>query len=90
MIGLWNNFHERAAKEGLQAPAHPLYFLKANSCFAAHGEAIRRPPGYTGMVVFEAELGIVIGRQTRPVSMSPRRRMRSSATPASMTSRRAT
>ena len=64
MIGLWNNFHERAEKEGLQAPAHPLYFLKANSCFAAQGEAIRRPPDYTGMVVFEAELGIVIGRQT--------------------------
>lgn len=63
MIGLWNNFHERAAKEGLQAPAHPLYFLKAGSCFAAHGEAIRRPPGYAGTVVFEAELGIVIGRR---------------------------
>jgi 2-keto-4-pentenoate hydratase/2-oxohepta-3-ene-1,7-dioic acid hydratase in catechol pathway len=64
MIGLWNNFHERAEKEGLQAPAHPLYFLKANSCFAAHGETIRRPTGYAGMVVFEAELGIVIGRRS--------------------------
>ena len=43
MIGLWNNFAERAAKEGLQRPAHPLYFLKANSCFAADGTTIRRP-----------------------------------------------
>ena len=38
-------------------------FLKANNCFAAHGEAIRRPTDYAGMVVFEAELGIVIGRR---------------------------
>ena len=64
MIGLWNNFRERAEKEGLQAPAHPLYFLKADSCFAAHGETILRPTGYAGMVVFEAELGIVIGRRS--------------------------
>ena len=70
MIGLWNNFHERAAKEGLQAPDHPLYFLKANSCFAAHGEAIRRPPGYAGMVVFEAELGIVIGRRASCIDVA--------------------
>jgi 2-keto-4-pentenoate hydratase/2-oxohepta-3-ene-1,7-dioic acid hydratase in catechol pathway len=70
MIGLWNNFHERAAKEGLQAPDHPLYFLKAGSCFAAHGEAIRRPPRYTGMVVFEAELGIVIGRRASNIDVA--------------------
>jgi 2-keto-4-pentenoate hydratase/2-oxohepta-3-ene-1,7-dioic acid hydratase in catechol pathway len=70
MIGLWNNFHERAAKEGLQRPSHPLYFLKANNCFAAHGEAIRRPPGYDGMVVFEAELGIVIGRRASCIDVA--------------------
>jgi 2-keto-4-pentenoate hydratase/2-oxohepta-3-ene-1,7-dioic acid hydratase in catechol pathway len=67
MLGLWNNFHERAAKEGLQRPAHPLYFLKAGTCFAAHGEPIRRPAGYSGMVVFEAELGIVIGRRVAAI-----------------------
>ena len=63
MIGLWNNFHERAAREGLQRPAHPLYFLKASTCFTAHDEPIRRPPDYKGAVVFEAELGIVIGQR---------------------------
>lgn len=63
MIGLWNNFHERAAKEGLSRPAHPLYFLKAANSFAASGEPIRRPPGYDGTVVFEGELGVVIGRR---------------------------
>lgn len=69
MIGLWNNFHERAAKEGLHRPEHPLYFLKSNNCFAAHGDPIRRPPGYGGAVVFEAELGIVIGKRCAHVSV---------------------
>lgn len=63
MIGLWNNFHERARVENLQQPGHPLYFLKASTCFLGQGEAIRRPAGYAGRVVFEAELGIVIGRR---------------------------
>lgn len=69
LIGLWNNFHERAAKEGLQHPVHPPYFIKGANCYAAHGEPIHRPTGYAGMVVFEAELGIVIGRRTTAVSV---------------------
>jgi len=70
LIGLWHNFHERAAKEGLARPAHPLYFLKAPNCHAAHGEPIRRPAGYSGAVVFEAELGIVIGRRARALDVA--------------------
>jgi 2-keto-4-pentenoate hydratase/2-oxohepta-3-ene-1,7-dioic acid hydratase in catechol pathway len=70
MIGLWNNFHERARVENLQQPAHPLYFLKAATCFLAHGEAIRRPAGYGGRVVFEGELGIVIGKRCANVSVA--------------------
>lgn len=69
-IGLWNNFRERAAKEGLQRPAHPPYFLKSANSYATHGEAIRRPAGYAGQVVFEAELGIVIGRRARGVQVA--------------------
>ena len=68
MIGLWNNFHERAEKEGFAASrAEPLYFLKSNNCFAAHGEPIRRPAGYAGKVVYEGELGIVIGRRASAI-----------------------
>lgn len=70
MIGLWNNFHTRAQVENLQRPAHPLYFLKGNNCFAAHGERIHRPRGYDGAVVFEGELGIVIGRRCADVPES--------------------
>jgi 2-keto-4-pentenoate hydratase/2-oxohepta-3-ene-1,7-dioic acid hydratase in catechol pathway len=68
MPALWNNFHERAAKEGQAIPTHPLYFLKGNNSFCAHGAVIRKPAGFDGKVVFEAELGIVIGRTCRAVS----------------------
>jgi len=68
MPALWNNFHERAAKEGNPLPAHPLYFLKSNNSFCAHGTVIRKPAHFDGKVIFEAELGIVIGRRASAVS----------------------
>lgn len=61
-LGLWNNFHQRAEKEGLARPPHPLYFIKTNNCYLATGETIRQPASYDGPVVFEGELGIVIGK----------------------------
>ncbi|HEX3548959.1 MAG TPA: fumarylacetoacetate hydrolase family protein [Candidatus Elarobacter sp.] len=63
LIGLWNNFGALGEKLGLAVPEEPLYFLKAPSSFAASGETIRKPPFYDGRVVFEAELGIVIGER---------------------------
>lgn len=68
MLGLWNNFAARAEFEKLQRPEHPLWFVKTNNCFMAHGEPIRRPEGYAGPVVFEGELGVVIGKPCRNVS----------------------
>jgi len=68
MLGLWNNFAARAEIEKLQRPGHPLWFVKTNNCFMAHGEPIRRPPGYSGLVVFEGELGVVIGKPCRNIS----------------------
>jgi 2-keto-4-pentenoate hydratase/2-oxohepta-3-ene-1,7-dioic acid hydratase in catechol pathway len=65
MVALWNNFHALAKKLGLSPPEEPLYFLKANSSFLATGETIRRPKSYDGRVVYEGELGIVIGRTCR-------------------------
>ena len=63
MIGLWNNFAALGVKLGLGIPEDPLYFIKGNNAFAASGETIRKPPFYDGRVVFEAELGIVIGKR---------------------------
>lgn len=68
MVALWNNFHALAAKLGQSIPAEPLYFLKASSAFHPHGEPIRTPSSYAGKVVYEGELGIVIGRRCMAVS----------------------
>jgi len=70
MPALWNNFHERAAKEGNPLPADPLYFLKSNNAFCAPGSVIRKPAHFDGKVIFEAELGIVIGKRASAVSES--------------------
>jgi 2-keto-4-pentenoate hydratase/2-oxohepta-3-ene-1,7-dioic acid hydratase in catechol pathway len=67
MLALWNNFHALAAKLGKPVPAEPLYFVKANNSYLASGQTIRQPVSYTGKVVFEGELGIVIGRTCRAV-----------------------
>jgi ketopantoate reductase/2-keto-4-pentenoate hydratase/2-oxohepta-3-ene-1,7-dioic acid hydratase in catechol pathway len=68
MVCLWNNFHELSAKIGSSRPVDPLYFLKAPSSFLAHGQTVHRPPGFAGNVVFEGELGIVIGKRCANIS----------------------
>ncbi len=73
MPALWNNFHALAAKLGQPVPAEPLYLLKAPSSFLAHGQAIRKPAAYDGKVVYEGELGVVIGRRCRHLSESEAR-----------------
>ena len=70
MVALWNNFHALASKFDLTVPAEPLYFLKSTSSLLAPGETIRRPRSYDGRVIFEGELGIVIGNRCREVSES--------------------
>ena len=68
MVALWNNFHALATKLGNPEPPEPLYFLKGNNSFLAHGETIRVPASYSGKVVYEGELGIVIGKRCKAVS----------------------
>ena len=68
MICLWNNFAANAAKQNLSKPPEPLWFIKASNAFLAHGEAIKRPAPYAGKIVYEGELGIVIGKRCSGVS----------------------
>ena len=63
MVCLWNNFHELAAKNDFQHPTEPLYFIKAPNAYHPHGEPIRRPSSYEGKIVYEGELGVVIGKK---------------------------
>jgi 2-keto-4-pentenoate hydratase/2-oxohepta-3-ene-1,7-dioic acid hydratase in catechol pathway len=69
IIALWNNFHALAAKLGKTAPKYPLFFIKPPSCIVGPGEAIERPIRYQGKIVFEGELGIVIGKACSNVSV---------------------
>ncbi len=62
-IGLWNNYHEAAAKAGWAVPDTPLFFLKSPGSIIGPEEAIRPPAGYAGRVIYEGELGLVIGRR---------------------------
>src|SRR3979490_1874372 len=62
IIALIDNYHELLAKLGHDVPKEPLYFLKGNNSFLTHGETIRAPKSYGGKVVYEGELGVVIGR----------------------------
>lgn len=68
LLGLWNNFHERARVEGLSRPPHPLYFAKTPNSYLANGEVIQQPKSYDGPVVFEGELGIVISKVCSHIS----------------------
>ena len=55
MVAMVDNFHA--------VPAEPLYFLKGNNSFLATNQVIRTPKSYSGKVVYEGELGIVIGKR---------------------------
>ena len=61
-LGLWNNLEQRRLAEGNATPPFPLYFVKLAASLSYHGAPIRRPAGFDLAVKFEAELGIVIGR----------------------------
>ena len=66
-LGLWNNFHAAAEKNGWTPPNHPLYFLKPVTSLAGPGASVTIPAD-VGRVLFEGELGIVIGTQCHNVS----------------------
>jgi 2-keto-4-pentenoate hydratase/2-oxohepta-3-ene-1,7-dioic acid hydratase in catechol pathway len=70
IIALWNNFHALAARLGKAAPTRPLFAIKPGSCVVGPGEPIRRPLSYPGKIVYEGELGIVIGRRCKDVPLS--------------------
>jgi 2-keto-4-pentenoate hydratase/2-oxohepta-3-ene-1,7-dioic acid hydratase in catechol pathway len=67
IIALWNNFHALGDKLKLAHPAEPLYLIKSPNSYLEPGGTIRKPAGDV-KVVFEGELGIVIGKKATAVS----------------------
>ena len=68
MVAVWNNLRASASKHGWDEPSEPLYVLKPSTCCIGHGAVIQRPASYDGRIVFEGELGVVIGRRCKDVS----------------------
>ena len=69
VLALWNNFKAAAEKNGWTAPTEPLYFLKSPNSYSHHLQAVIRPQQDVGRVVYEAELGIVIGKRGRDIPL---------------------
>ena len=69
VLALWNNFKTAAEKNGWSAPSEPLYFLKSPNSYSHHLQAVVRPQLDAGRVVYEAELGIVMGRRGRDIPL---------------------
>ncbi|MEO7885695.1 MAG: fumarylacetoacetate hydrolase family protein [Polaromonas sp.] len=67
VIAMWNNFHALGQKLNLAVPAEPLYLIKAPNSYLNPNGTILKPP-CEGKVVFEGELGIVIGRTCKQVT----------------------
>jgi 2-keto-4-pentenoate hydratase/2-oxohepta-3-ene-1,7-dioic acid hydratase in catechol pathway len=61
VIALWNNFRALGEKLQLAVPAEPLYLLKSPNSYLGPNGVICKPL-CDGKVVFEGELGIVIGK----------------------------
>ena len=62
IVALWNNSRSSAEKQKIAPPLRPLFFIKTPNTYLAPGGAIRKPAAYDGRVIFEAELGVVIGK----------------------------
>lgn len=67
-VGLWNNFRELAQKTGQPEPQEPLFFLKPQSSILPPGGAIRAPATFEGRILFEGELGIVVGKRCERIA----------------------
>jgi 2-keto-4-pentenoate hydratase/2-oxohepta-3-ene-1,7-dioic acid hydratase in catechol pathway len=64
-IGL--NYRDHAEEQGVDLPERPLLFAKWPNTLIGDGEPIRIPP-ISEQVDYEAELGVVIGREAKGVS----------------------
>ena len=68
MIALWNNSHSVAQAQGLDIPTEPLFFIKPPNSYARQSSVIEHSASI-GRILYEGELGIVIGRKCRDASI---------------------
>ena len=68
IIGVGRNYVAHAKELGNDVPTEPLLFLKPGSALIASGEPIVLPPE-SERVEYEAEIGVVIPRRLRRISV---------------------
>lgn len=66
VVCVGRNYVEHAEEHGAEVPDRPLLFLKGPNTVAAHGDTVTLPAGKEH-IEWEAELGVVVGRQARRV-----------------------
>jgi len=69
VVALALNYKAHAAEMGKPLPPEPLIFIKPPSAVIGPGDAILLP-AMAGRVDYEGELGVVIGKRARGVSLS--------------------
>ncbi len=69
IYALWNNFRAAAEKNNWATPTQPLYFLKAPASLAANNQAVVKPKSYSGRIIYEGELGVVIGKTGKNITL---------------------
>ncbi|MDM4768001.1 fumarylacetoacetate hydrolase family protein [Pelomonas sp. SE-A7] len=68
LIGIGLNYRDHAIEAGMPIPAEPIVFMKATTCISGPQDAVVRPAGSTKLD-WEVELGVVIGKTARAVSL---------------------
>jgi 2-keto-4-pentenoate hydratase/2-oxohepta-3-ene-1,7-dioic acid hydratase in catechol pathway len=69
LIGVGLNYTDHAAEVKLPEPKQPLIFGMYSNAITAHGQPVVIPP-MSSQVDYEAELGVIIGRKARNVSVA--------------------
>lgn len=67
-LGIGLNYADHISETGREKPAYPTFFTKQSTCVIGHGDAIHCPK-VSEKVDYEGELGFVIGRRCRHVSV---------------------
>jgi 2-keto-4-pentenoate hydratase/2-oxohepta-3-ene-1,7-dioic acid hydratase in catechol pathway len=62
IICLGLNYRDHAEEANLEIPENPLWFGKFANSLVGDGEPVKLPPEHDGLVDYEAELAVVIGR----------------------------
>ncbi len=68
LIGIGLNYRDHALEAGMPIPAEPIVFMKATTCISGPQDPVLRPAG-SEKLDWEVELGVVIGKTARSVSL---------------------